>query len=102
MGWTDSHLHRFRIHGKDHGVAHMGGISFADDPSRVRLADFGFRLRERFFYEYDFYDLWRHDIRVEQVPELDPIWGLLSCPLPLKPLAYRRVCLGIIATHSTV
>jgi hypothetical protein len=72
MGWTDSHLHRFRIHGKDYGVAHRGGISFADDPSRVRLADFGFRLRERFLYEYDFYDLWQHDIRVEQVLELDP------------------------------
>jgi hypothetical protein len=32
MGWTDSHLHRFRIHGKDYGVAHLGGFSFADDP----------------------------------------------------------------------
>jgi hypothetical protein len=72
MGWTDSHLHRFRIHGKDYGVAHMGGISFADDPSQVRLADFGLRLRERFLYEYDFYDLWQHDIRVEQILELDP------------------------------
>jgi hypothetical protein len=71
MGWTDSHLHRFRIHGKDYGVAHIGGCSFADDPRQVRLADFGFRLRERFFYEYDFYDLWQHDIRIEQILELD-------------------------------
>ena len=72
MGWTDSHLHRFRIHGKDYGVAHIGGCFFADDPKQVRLADFGFRLRERFFYEYDFYDLWQHDIRVEQILGLDP------------------------------
>lgn len=71
MGWTDSHLHRFRIHGKDYGVTHMGGISFDDDPRQVCLDDFGFRLRERFFYEYDFYDLWQHDIRVEQILELD-------------------------------
>ena len=71
MGWTDSHLHRFRIHGKDYGVAHIGGCSFADDPRQVRLTDFGFRLRERFFYEYDFYDLWQHDIRIEQILELD-------------------------------
>jgi hypothetical protein len=71
MGWTDSHLHRFRIHGKDYGVAHLGGFSFADDPRKVSLADFGFRLRERFFYEYDFHDLWQHEIRVEQILELD-------------------------------
>jgi hypothetical protein len=25
MGWTDSHLHRFHIHGNDYGVAHEGG-----------------------------------------------------------------------------
>lgn len=71
MGWTDSHLHRFRIHGKDYGVAHLGGFSFADDPRQVCLADFSFRLREWFFYEYDFNDLWQHEIRVEQILELD-------------------------------
>jgi hypothetical protein len=62
MGWSDSHLHRFHIHGKDYGVAHEGGLTFSDDPDRVRLAQFGFRLRERFLYEYDFYDNWKHDI----------------------------------------
>lgn len=71
MGWTDSHLHCFRIHGKDYGVAHLGGISFADDPRQVRLADFGLRPREKFFYEYDFHDFWQHEIRVEQILELD-------------------------------
>lgn len=72
MGWTDTHLHRFRIHGKDYGVAHPGGILFADDPGQVRLADFGFRPREHFFYEYDFGDFWEHDIRVERILEVDP------------------------------
>ena len=38
MGWSDSHLHRFHIHGKDYGVAHEGGLTFSDDPDRVRLA----------------------------------------------------------------
>jgi hypothetical protein len=71
MGWMDSHLNRFRIHGKDYGVAHLGGLSFADDPRQIRLADFGFRQREWFLYEYDFYGLWQHDIRVEQILELD-------------------------------
>jgi hypothetical protein len=46
MGWSDSHLHRFHIHGKDYGVAHEGGLTFSDDPERVLLGQFGFRLRE--------------------------------------------------------
>ncbi len=67
LGWSDSHLHRFHIHGKDYGVAHEGGITFTDDPEKVFLAGFRFRLRERFLYEYDFYDSWEHDVRLEKV-----------------------------------
>ncbi len=72
FGWTDSHLHRFVIHGKAYGIAYMGGITFTDDPRQVRLADFHFRPNERFAYEYDFCDLWRHEIRVGQPLLLDP------------------------------
>ena len=54
MGWSDSHLNRFHIHGKDYGVAHDGGILFDDNPKKIHLADFRFRLRERFLYEYGF------------------------------------------------
>lgn len=79
MGWTDSHLHRFRIHGKDYGVAHLGGFPFADDPGQVRLADFGFRPRERFFCEYDFHGLWQHEIRIEQILELDSKRNYPAC-----------------------
>jgi hypothetical protein len=56
IGWSDTHLNRFHIHGKDYGVYHSGGISFADDPEQVSLSVFGFRPRERFLYEYDFGD----------------------------------------------
>ena len=55
-------MNRFHIHGKDYGVAHEGGLTFSDDPEGVRLAQFRFRLRERFLYEYDFYDRWQHDV----------------------------------------
>jgi hypothetical protein len=72
MGWSDEHLHRFVIHGKAYGVSRIGGIGFADDPDRVQLADFGFRLRERFLYEYDFRDGWQHDVRVEAIWGADP------------------------------
>lgn len=62
MGWSDSHLHRFHIHGKDYGVAHNGGITFSEDPDKVHLVDFALRVRERFLYEYDLYDGWEHDV----------------------------------------
>ena len=71
MGWSDDHLNRFTIHGKDYGVSHPGGLWFSDDPSEVRLADLQLREREKFLYEYDFNDGWRHQIRVEAIAPSD-------------------------------
>jgi hypothetical protein len=81
FGWSDSHLHRFHIHGKDYGVGHRGGLSFDDDPQAVHLAEFQFRVRERFLYEYDFNDNWEHEVRVEQI-------------LPFEPERTYPVCIG--------
>lgn len=72
MGWSDLHLNRFLIHGKDFGVTHIGGMNFSDDPHAVKLSDFHFRLRERFLYEYDFGDRWEHEIRLEKKLPVDP------------------------------
>jgi len=87
MGWEDVHLHRFRIHGKDYGIYHTGGLLFDNDPDQVRLADFKLRAGERFVYEYDFGDCWQHDIRLERILPLDPkqtypvcIDGAGDCP----------------------
>ena len=71
-GATDSHLHRFRIYGKNFGVYQIGGPLFDDAADTVHLADFHFRLGERFVYEYDFGDLWQHDIRLGQILPLEP------------------------------
>lgn len=67
FGWSDEHLHRFTIYGVDYGLARPGAAGFARDAHRVRLADFGLRVGERFVYEYDFVDAWRHDLRVEKI-----------------------------------
>jgi hypothetical protein len=67
MGWSDDHLNRFRIHGKQYGVYRLGGHTFSDDPDAVRLRDFRFRINERFLYEYDFTDGWKHQVRVENI-----------------------------------
>jgi hypothetical protein len=64
FGWSDSHLHQFVRDGKPYGIAYLGGVSFADSPDHVRLADFRFRTGERFSYEYNFHIPWRHEIRV--------------------------------------
>jgi len=72
MGWEDLHLHQFRIHGKTYGIYRAGGISFADDPHQVTLADFKPRRTERFIYEYDMGDYWQHDVRLEQILPFDP------------------------------
>ena len=81
FGWSDDHLHQFLIYGKAYGIAYIGGASFADDPHTVRLAAFHFRVGERFFYEYNFYVPWRHEIRLEQI-------------LPATPGQHYPVCIG--------
>jgi hypothetical protein len=81
MGWEDEHLHCFRIHGKDYGIARLGGMWFADDPHAVTLATFRLRPRERFSYVYDCGDWWQHEVRLEQV-------------LPLEPGRAYPVCIG--------
>jgi hypothetical protein len=70
--WSDFHLHRFLIRGKEYGISRAGGTGFSTDPHQVSLADFHFRRHERFVYEYDFGDFWQHQIRFETIrpPEI--------------------------------
>jgi hypothetical protein len=72
MGWDDFHLHQFIIRGKYYGVSYESGPLFSDDAEDIRLSDFQFRRYERFLYEYDFGDLWQHEIRMEETLPLDP------------------------------
>lgn len=66
FGWSDEHLHRFVIHGRQYGD---GGRA---DSRQVRLSELGLRVGERFLYEYDFTDGWQHDLRLEQILPLEP------------------------------
>lgn len=66
-GWGDDHLHCFHIYGKDYGIAYVGGLSFSDNPYSVYLDDFDFDVGDRFTYEYNFYEHWLHDIRIEAI-----------------------------------
>jgi hypothetical protein len=79
FGWSDFHLHRFRIHGKDFGVYHVGGGLFDEDATKVRLADLHFRVGERFLYEYDLGDSWQHQLRLERRRPFEPAQAYPVC-----------------------
>lgn len=53
------------IGAQEHEIDRSGCTTFRTDARQIRLADFHFRLNERFLYEYDFRDLWQHQIRLE-------------------------------------
>jgi Plasmid pRiA4b ORF-3-like protein len=72
FGWSDTHLHRFRIHGRDYGISRVGGLGFSHDARAVRLDSFQFRLNERFLSEYDLRDSWQHQVRVERRSPAEP------------------------------
>jgi hypothetical protein len=65
--WSGEHLHSLHIHGKDYGIAYLGGISFDDNPRLVRLSHFRLHPRESFRYQYDFTANRRVDIRLEKI-----------------------------------
>lgn len=69
QGWGDDYLHQFHIYGKDYGISYEGGISFPDNPFRVVIDDFAFDAGDRFTYEYNFFEHWLHDVRVEAIHE---------------------------------
>jgi len=65
VGWTDSHLHMFTIHGVEYGMLDEDG----DNGELLDERDFA--LGElisggRFQYHYDFGDEWEHVLEIEQ------------------------------------
>src|SRR6516165_3607835 len=79
LDWSGEHWHRFRIHGKDYGIAFLGSISFEDNPHAVPLSRFRLHPRESFRYEYDFIANWRVNIGVLSTSNRKP-------PLRLAPM----------------
>src|SRR5436305_7698409 len=71
MGWTNSHMHQFRIDDKLYGDPMLLAETFEElecaDSTRTRLSDIlpeGDR-RFRFEYEYDFGAGWLHEVLFE-------------------------------------
>ncbi len=90
MGWTDSHLHRFRT-GNDRNPPEFltqfdldeGDEGMLEDD--VRLDQVLSAEGDRLWYDYDFGDDWKHVLRVEKVLDSPPpvpvcVGGKLACP----------------------
>jgi len=93
MGWTNSHLHRFRIGDKQYGDPMLMEEDMEEygyiDSTTTMLSEIvpkgGKRLRIE--YEYDFGDGWQHEVLFEGCPPVDPkakyplcLEGARACP----------------------
>jgi Plasmid pRiA4b ORF-3-like protein len=87
MGWTNSHLHQFKIGDKSYGMADIDDSDDLDfeDEREYRLQDL-VHHGGSFVYEYDFGDGWEHDVTVKKVttvskpPRPRCVAGARACP----------------------
>ncbi len=90
MGWTDSHLHRFRM-GRDHRSPYFVtafDLEEGDDGTLeddVRLDQLVAAKGDELWYDYDFGDGWDHRLQVEEVLDAPPAQarctaGRMACP----------------------
>ena len=87
MGWWDSHLHQFIIHGENFGIPEPD-FDFMEVTSErgTKLSGVISDEKDKFIYEYDFGDSWEHVILVEKILPPDPN---ISYPICLKG---KRAC----------
>jgi hypothetical protein len=90
MGWTDSHLHRFRT-GRDHRSPYFVTAFDIDEGEEgvleddVRLDQLVAAEGDAIWYAYDFGDGWDHVLKVEEVLDKPPaavrcLGGRMACP----------------------
>lgn len=67
MGWTDGHLHQFRVGNTFYGTPHREFGFQVENEKKVRLGEVLRRPKARMVYEYDFGDGWEHGVVLETV-----------------------------------
>ena len=71
MGWTNSHLHQFKIEGERYGDPELLDDGFEDfdcvDSTVTKISDIVPKEGKQiaFVYEYDFGDCWEHEVLFE-------------------------------------
>jgi len=68
MGWTDSHMHGFRLSKPGRRGLGRGFLPIESaDEKTTPLADLLRRPKDRLLYEYDFGDGWEHEVGLEMI-----------------------------------
>ena len=86
MGWSDYHLHQYRVGNSYIGIPEPEFDFDVTDESKVCLHDIVFDPKDSFVYEYDFGDGWEHKIVLEKILPLDcsespvVVKGKKACP----------------------
>lgn len=71
MGWTDSHLHQFRLERQRFSGPQYERDSGLLGKNKTKLCDVVRIPGNSFLYEYDFGDGWQHKLLLEEVLERD-------------------------------
>jgi len=85
MGWTNSHMHGFRVGRDNYGALDPDFPDDVKDERNVRL-DTVAKQGSTLIYDYDFGDGWEHELKIEKVVDPDPAARYPVC------LAGQRAC----------
>jgi len=72
IGWTNSHLHQFKVGGHCYSDTRHNFAEYEGDPEILEAREFTLRqiaprAQDTFGYEYDFGDSWEHAITVDKI-----------------------------------
>jgi len=79
FNWADAFLHRFLLRGRTYAVSRAGGADYTHTAQATSLQSLQLRLKERFIYEYNFFDWWQIEIRLEKRLALDETQSYPHC-----------------------
>jgi hypothetical protein len=85
MGWTNSHLHMFKVDGREYGEPDPEYDFEVLDEAKLTLEKIFAGGKKSFQYEYDMGDSWLHDITLKRQIESEDIKagciaGARACP----------------------
>ena len=101
MGWQNSHLHMFRIAGRDYGPAHPEIELETLDEKQFRIGDL-MKTGDVAGYEYDFGDGWEHKLAVEASVAAEAVTVYPACTggEGACPPNVRRCACGLAKTTT--
>jgi hypothetical protein len=81
MGWSNCHLHQYRIGRSYIGIPDRDFDMDVTDERKVYLKDIISKPKDNLIYEYDFGDSWEHKIVLEKILPLNSS----ESPLVINP-----------------